>query len=339
MTRRADDTVPRAAGGGDGDKVAITSRAAMGSRLAGSGLGIAVLSSAAFGLSGPLAKSLLDAGWSAGAAVLLRLAGAAAVLAVPTVLMLRGRWQVLRSNAGGLLLYGIVAVAGLQICFFNAVRHLSVGVALMIEYLAPVIIIFFHWWQARRPPGRLTRAGAGLAIIGMVFVVGVGGSVSIDLVGVAWGLAAAICLSFYFVMAAHQRAELPPLLLTTGGMTIGAIAVAIAAAVGIVPLAVSSAHTALAFHQTSWLVPAVLLVTVPTVLAYLTGIAAAGRLGAKVASFVALTEVLFAVLAAWLLLGEWPHLLQLFGGACIVGGVVLVKTAGADVPATAQDAP
>ena len=294
-----------------------------------SGVGIAVLSSAAFGLSGPLAKSLLDAGWSAGAAVLLRLGGASLVLALPTAMMLRGRWQLLRSNAGGLLLYGVVAVAGLQICFFNAVRHLSVGVALMIEYLAPVIIIFLHWWQTRRPPGRLTTTGAALAVLGMVFVVGVGGSVSVDPVGVAWGLAAAVCLSFYFVIAARQREDLPPLLLTTGGMTVGAVAVALAGLVGAVPLAATTAPTRLASVDTSWLLPAALLVLVPTVLAYLTGIAAAGRLGAKVASFVALTEVVFAVLSAWLLLGEWPHLLQLFGGLCIVAGVVLVKTAPA----------
>jgi drug/metabolite transporter (DMT)-like permease len=314
-------------------------RAAGTGRIATSGLGLAVLSSAAFGLSGPLAKSLLDAGWTAGAAVLLRLGGASLVLAIPTLLMLRGRWHRLWNNSRSLLLYGVVAVAGLQICFFNAVHHLSVGVALMIEYLAPVLIICFHWWQTRRPPGRSTALGAALAIVGMAFVVGVGGSVSVDPVGVAWGLAAAVCLSAYFVMASRQHDDLPPLLLTAGGMTVGAVAVAVAGAVGVVPLVATSAHARLASTEVSWWVPALVLVLIPTVLAYLTGIAAAGRLGAKVASFVALTEVLFAVLAAWLLLGEWPHLLQLVGGACIVGGVALVKLEPTGTDATVDPLP
>ncbi|WP_237768122.1 EamA family transporter [Serinicoccus sp. CNJ-927] len=59
--------------------------------------------------------------------------------------------------------------------------------------------------------------------------------------------------------------------------------------------------------------------------AYLTGIIAARMLGAKVASFVGLAEVMFAVLFAWLLLGEMPAPVQLLGGALIVAGVAAVK--------------
>ena len=48
-------------------------------------------------------------------------------------------------------------------------------------------------------------------------------------------------------------------------------------------------------------------------------------LGSTVASFVGLTEVLFAVLFAWLLLGELPGLVQLAGGVLIISGVVAVR--------------
>ena len=67
------------------------------------------------------------------------------------------------------------------------------------------------------------------------------------------------------------------------------------------------------------------LVVLATVLAYVSGIVAARALGSKVASFVSLTEVLFAVIWAWLLLGELPGAIQLLGGVLIVGGVVLVR--------------
>ncbi|HYK32733.1 MAG TPA: DMT family transporter, partial [Streptosporangiaceae bacterium] len=56
-----------------------------------------------------------------------------------------------------------------------------------------------------------------------------------------------------------------------------------------------------------------------------TGIAAARRLGAKLASFVGLVEVLFAIVFAWLLLGQLPTDLQFAGGALILAGVTLVR--------------
>src|SRR6476659_6077764 len=99
------------------------------SRLA-AGLGFAVLSSMSFGLSGSLAKGLLDSGWSAAAAVTVRVLVAAVVLAVPAALSLRGRWSLLRRNAGLVVAYGVVAVAGCQLAYFNAVTHMPVGVEL-----------------------------------------------------------------------------------------------------------------------------------------------------------------------------------------------------------------
>ena len=62
-----------------------------------------------------------------------------------------------------------------------------------------------------------------------------------------------------------------------------------------------------------------------TVVAYVSGIVATRALGSKVAAFISLTEVLFAVLWAWLLLGELPLPVQMLGGAFIVGGVLLVR--------------
>jgi drug/metabolite transporter (DMT)-like permease len=78
-------------------------------------------------------------------------------------------------------------------------------------------------------------------------------------------------------------------------------------------------------HQTSWLVPVIGLSLIAAVIAYVSGIGAARVLGAKVASFVGLTEVLFAVVFAWLLLGQLPAVVQGVGGVFIVAGVTLVR--------------
>ena len=79
-----------------------------------------------FGLSGVLARGLLDTGWSAGATVALRIAIAAAVLVVPGALALRGRWHLVRANAGLIAVYGVAAVAGAQLCYFYAVTYMQV---------------------------------------------------------------------------------------------------------------------------------------------------------------------------------------------------------------------
>src|SRR4051812_44997823 len=95
------------------------------------GFVLALLSAATFGTSGTFASALIDAGWSPGAAVTVRISVAALILAIPAVVLLRGRWKVLWRNAGMVTIYGLVAVAGCQVAYFNAVQHLSVGVALL----------------------------------------------------------------------------------------------------------------------------------------------------------------------------------------------------------------
>ena len=127
------------------------------------GLGIALFSSAVFGISGAFAKALLETGWTPGAAVTARLTGAALILAVPAIPALRGRWHQLRSNWLTIVLFGLVGVAACQLFYFNAVARLSVGVALLLEYLAPVLIVLWLWAASRTTPARpdLWRHAAG----------------------------------------------------------------------------------------------------------------------------------------------------------------------------------
>src|SRR3954447_20919525 len=104
-------------------------------RFGTAGLALALASAATFGTSGIFATSLIDVGWTPGAAVVTRITLAALILTVPAVAQLRGRWDLLRRSRGKVAWYGVFAVAGAQLFFFNAVQHLSVGVALLLEYL------------------------------------------------------------------------------------------------------------------------------------------------------------------------------------------------------------
>ncbi|HEV7148345.1 MAG TPA: DMT family transporter [Pedococcus sp.] len=296
----------------------------MATRSTSLGLWLALASAATFGSSGPFAKSLLVEGWSSGAVVLLRVSGATLVLAVPTLLALRGRWQVVRGSLPTILAYGAVAVAGCQVAYFHAVQRLDVGVALLLEYLGIVLVVLFVWVRTRRAPSALTGLGVLLALLGLGLVLDLAGHSRPDLVGVAWGLVAATGLATFFVLAAEESA-LPPVALAGLGMGTGAVVLGLLGAVGVIPLTVGHGRVTLMGHHAPWWLAVAELAVVAAAAAYLLGVTAARMLGSTVASFVGLTEVLFAVLFAWLLLGELPGLMQLAGGACIVAGVAAVR--------------
>lgn len=289
-----------------------------------SGLLLAVLSAAAFGTSGSFAGSLLAAGWSPGAAVTVRIAVAAGVLTMPALLQLRGRWTLLRRNAGMIVLFGVLAVAGAQLFFFLAVDRVPVGVAILLEYTGVLLVVGWLWWQGQRP-GRLTVAGAVLAMAGLVLVLDLLGAVSLDPVGVLCGLTAAAGLATYFVLSVRADGELPPLVVAWAGMVVAAVVLMLAGLVGVLPLRAATADVAFGGERVSWLVPVLGLSVLAAALAYVSGIAAVRLLGSRVASFVGLTEVLFAVMFAWLLLAQEPTAVQAVGGLLVLAGVALVR--------------
>src|SRR4051812_14896209 len=198
----------------------------------GAGLSLAVVSAAAFGTSGSLAGSLLAAGWTPLAAVTVRVVVAALVLTVPALLALRGHLDRLRRGAGTTLVYGVAAVAGAQLCYFNAVEHLSVAVALLLEYSGILLVVAWMWAMHGQRPRRLTLTGGGVALIGLILVLDLAGAHKVDLVGILWGLGAAIGLAVYFVVSAATDDALPPLVTAWGGLAVGAAALGAAIGVG-----------------------------------------------------------------------------------------------------------
>jgi drug/metabolite transporter (DMT)-like permease len=290
-----------------------------------SGLLLVLASSSAFGTSGALAGALIASGWSPAGAVVARLVVAALVLTVPAVVVLRGRWSVLRRGARTIVIYGVVAVAAAQFAYFNAVSHLSVGVALLLEYQGIVLVVGWLWLRTGRRPRPLVLAGGAVALTGLALVLDVASGARLDAVGVAWGLVAAVGLAGYFVLASDVRQPVPPIVLACAGLWVGVVTLAAAALAGLVDLRMATASVVLAGRPVSWAVPVLGLALVAGALAYVLGTLGARRLGATLASFVGLTEVLFAVLFAWLLLGQLPTPMQLVGGAVVVAGIALVR--------------
>lgn len=289
------------------------------------GFAFAVVSALSFGMSGTIAKGLLQEGWSPAAAVTARILVAAVVLLPPGLVALQGRWWLLRSNARVLVGYGVVAVAGCQFAYFSAVEYLQVGVALLIEYTAPVAVVVWLWLRYGQRPGPVTRIGGLVALVGLVLVLDVVSGVSLHPLGVVWGLLAMLGAATYFVLSAQEGNGLPPMVLAAGGMVVGATSLLLLGVIGLLDMTWSTGVATYGATSVPWWWAVLGLGVVSAAISYTTGIAASRRLGSRLASFVALLEVLFALLAAWLVLGEAPRTIQVFGGVLIVAGVVLVK--------------
>lgn len=291
----------------------------------GAGLVFAVVSAFSFGMSGTLAKGLLAEGWSPAAAVTARILVGAAVLLVPGLIALRGRWWLLRRNARVIVVYGVVAVAGCQFAYFSAVEYLQVGVALLIEYTAPVAVVGWLWLRHGHRPGAMTGAGGLVALVGLALVLDLLSGASLHPLGVVWGLLAMVGVAVFFVLSAAEGNGMPPLVLAAGGMVTGAAALLLLGAVGLLDMGWSTGAATYGAATVPWWVAVLGLGVLSAAVSYTTGIAASRRLGSRLASFVALLEVLFALAAAWVVLDEVPGPIQFLGGALILAGVVLVK--------------
>lgn len=289
------------------------------------GVPLAIGAALAFGMSGAWARGLIDAGWTPGAAVTVRIWVAALALLIPTILAMRGRWSLLRRNAGVIALYGLLAVTATQLCYFQAVAVMDVGLAPLIEYTAPVAVVLWLWLRRGERPSRRSILGAVIAFVGLILMLDILTGAEVNVPGILWSLGAMIGAASYFLLSAKADTGLPPIALAGAGLLTGAVGLTIAGALGILPLAWTTDDVAYRFGTVPWFVPVLAIGLIATTLAYLLGIASTRMLGSRLASFLALSEVVAALFFGWLLLGQLPDLLQACGAALVLAGVVVVK--------------
>ncbi|GAA2807548.1 EamA family transporter [Crossiella cryophila] len=297
------------------------------------GLTAAAVSVVSFGTSGAFVKPLLAAGWSPAAAVAARVLVAGLALLPFTLHALRGRWDVLWRGRWRVLGMGLVAVAFTQLAYFAALTRIPVATALLIEYLAPLLLVGATWAATRRRPGATVLAGSALAVGGLVLVIGPGAVQAVDPLGLLIAFAAAIGCAAYFVIAARPADGLAPTALAGTGLLLAAVLLLLAGALDLLPFTAHFGEVTVLGQAAPWWAPLLVVAIIGTAIAYATGIAASNLLGARLASFVGLLEVVSASIFAWLLLGEELTLLQLAGGALILGGIAAVRAERPAAPA------
>lgn len=300
-----------------------------GGRTAGLLLGVA--SALAFSSSGPFVKPLLEAGWSLGAALLVRLSVSALLLSPWLVRALLRDRRLIPRHWKLILGLGLTGMAGCQLFYFAALQRMPVAIALLVQYIAPVLLVLYAWVRTKHAPSRVVVWGSLAAIVGLVMVVDISGA-RFDLLGTCYALIAAVCVAFYFQLLGNTTDDLPPLALASAGLWVGASAIGILAAFGVLPVIAPAVDVVLAGVTVPWWVAMGWIACVATTLGYAFGVLAVPRLGAKLAAFVGLSEVLFAMLFAWLLLSEQPTLIQGLGSILIVSGVILVRADRSGAP-------
>ncbi|MFB7448247.1 DMT family transporter [Streptomyces sp. NPDC056194] len=296
------------------------------------GLGLALASAFAFGGSGVAAKPLIEAGLDPLHVVWLRVAGAALV-------MLPVAWRhrdLLRRKPALLVGFGLLAVAGVQAFYFAAISRIPVGVALLIEYLAPALVLGWVRFVQRRPVTRAAALGVVLAAGGLACVVQVWSGLTFDLGGLLLALAAACCQVGYFVLSdqgADEAEQADPLGVIAYGLLIGALVLTAVARPWSMDWGVLGGRADM--DGTS--VPAWLLlgwiVLIATVLAYVTGVISVRRLSPQVAGVVACLEAVIATVLAWILLGEHLGAPQIIGGAVVLVGAFIAQSSTPKAPA------
>ncbi|MEE1736706.1 EamA family transporter [Streptomyces sp. BE147] len=303
------------------------------------GLGLALVSAFAFGGSGVAAKPLIEAGLDPLHVVWLRVAGAA-------LIMLPVAWRhrnLVRERPALLAGFGLFAVAGVQACYFAAISRIPVGVALLVEYLAPALVLGWVRFVRRRPVTRAAALGVVLAVGGLACVVEVWSGLSFDAVGLLLALGAACCQVGYFVLSdpsgqdsggdGEESTPPPhPVGVISYGLLTGAAVLTVVAR----PWGMDWAVLGRSAEMNGDAVPAWLLlgwiVLLATVFAYVTGVISVRLLSPQVAGVVACLEAVIATVLAWVLLGEHLSAPQLIGGSVVLIGAFIAQSSAPKPP-------
>ncbi|MFI5804977.1 EamA family transporter [Streptomyces sp. NPDC051561] len=296
------------------------------------GLGLALASALAFGGSGVAAKPLIEAGLDPLHVVWLRVAGSALV-------MLPLAWRhrdLVRRRPALLAGFGLLAVAGVQAFYFASLSRIPVGVALLVEYLAPALVLGWVRFVQRRPVTRAAAVGVVLAVGGLACVVEVWAGLSFDVLGLLLALGAACCQVGYFVLS-DQSGEgddaADPLGVIAYGLIVGALVLTVIAQPWGMKWELLAGTADMGDTQVqAWLLLS-WIVLVATVLAYVTGVVSVRKLSPQVAGVVACLEAVIATVGAWVLLAEHLSLPQVAGGAVVLVGAFIAQSSTPRAPA------
>lgn len=289
----------------------------------------ALLAALLFGANGSVTKVVMATGISAMQVTQLRTLGTAVIAGGLLLLLDRSAFRMSWRQIGVMAILGVVGVAMLQWTYAVAIGRLPVGIALLLEYLAVLIVALVAFFFLKEH----VRARLWWAIVCVLVGLGVVAqlwSSTLDTLGVLMGLAAAVSLAIYFLVGERQVVRTSPLAVAFWTSDFATLFWAPFSGWWMLDPTLAAVPTSLGGSLETVVLPLGLIVLWLVVMGsfapFLLSFAALGRMGATAAGIVASSEVIFAFAVAWLWLGETLNLTQIVGAAVVLVGILLAQT-------------
>jgi drug/metabolite transporter (DMT)-like permease len=279
-----------------------------------------------------VSRVAIRAGVDATSLTSLRVTGAVVVFAAIAAAARPGALRPPRGRALLLLAaLGLVGVAALQWTYFVAIDRLPLGLALLLEYLAPVLVALWARFVQHEPVRRRMWVAIALSIGGLAVVAQVWQGMTFDGLGVLAGLAAAVCFATYFLLGEHQVGGADPLPVILWSFLAAAVVLNLARPVTSIDTDVLASSTSLLGALDAWTLPVWALlawiVLAGTVVPFFTALLALRHLPATVVTMVAMLEPVGAAALGWAWFAESLTVLQVLGGVTVVGAILLAQSA------------
>jgi drug/metabolite transporter (DMT)-like permease len=280
-----------------------------------------------------VAKVVLEsAGLSALRLAEVRATGAGLLLLV-AVALTRPRTLLLRpGELRFLLAFGVLGLAFVQFFYFVAISRLEIGIALVIQYVTPVFVALWARFFVHEPVRRRLWMAIALSLAGLSLVVDLWSGFSLDGIGVAACLAAALAYAGYILMAERSlQSGRDVYSLLAWGFTVAALFWAVVQPWWTFPTEVVRGDVSLLGRLDDVSAPVWLLlayiVVLGTVVPFVLLVSALHHVPATRVTIVAMLEPVLAAAVAYAWLGEELGTLQIVGGVIVLAGVVLAQTA------------
>ena len=302
-------------------------------------LGYALVWSAVvlWSLNAVIAKIVLDsAGLSSLRLAQVRATGAALLLIAAVALVRPWTLRTSRRELGFLAVFGILGLAFVQLFYFVGIRRLDIGIALVIQYLAPVFVALWARFFEHEPVRRRLWLAIALSLLGLSLVVELwGGSSALDGLGVVACLVTALAYAAYVLMAERSLERGRDVYsLLAWGFAFAALFWAVVQPWWTFPLEVVNGSVSLLgrFDDVTapvWLLLAYIVV-LGTVVPFILLVSALHHVPATRVTIVAMLEPVLAAIVAWIWLGEELAAVQIAGGLIVLAGVLLAQTSRGD---------
>src|SRR4051794_4766033 len=187
------------------------------------GYAMVLTATALWGINGSMAKAALSSGLTSLRLTEVRSTGAALLLVAALAGTRPQGLRITRSELPFLLLFGVIGLAFVQLFYFVAIHRLDIGIALLIQYLAPVLIALYARLVLKEGVRRRVWAALILSLGGLSLVVDIWRGVALDGVGVAAALISAVTFALYILLTEKAVTRRDPVSLLALGFTFAAL--------------------------------------------------------------------------------------------------------------------